>query len=171
MSSLKKIKTNESPYQRFSGERKLNILLVDDNRGDEILVRVALKETDLGTNLETVQNGADAMACLRHELKYIDSARPDVVILDLHLTGQTGQELLCEIRAEAALANIPILMWTSLESNIQKAACDESNVTAYIVKPWDLETYLSIIKATERYWLALVSSSNRESFLRSLLRA
>jgi two-component system, chemotaxis family, response regulator Rcp1 len=142
-------------------ERALNILLVDDNRGDEALIRLALKETDLGTRLEIAKTGKQAMSSLRKEGKYIHSVRPDVIILDLHLDGYNGQEVLRLIRDDLNLTTIPTLVFTSSDSPIQKAACLRLNADAYLVKPWDVEAYMTIIKDTERYWTSLLRDPSR----------
>jgi chemotaxis family two-component system response regulator Rcp1 len=139
--------------------RDLNILLVDDNRGDEVLVKATLKETNLGTRLETVHNGQEAMSCLRKKGKYGGSPRPDIILLDLYMNGQNGYDFLRQIRDEGEFGMIPILMFTSSDSKIQKDACSRFNVSTYIVKSWDLEIYMSVIKAAESYWITLLPSS------------
>jgi CheY-like chemotaxis protein len=139
-------------------DRNLNLLLVDDNRGDEILIREALKESNLGTTLKAVKSGQEAISFLRREAGPSEFIRPDVVILDLYLNGQSGHDVLQLIRQEGQFKNIPVLMFTSLDCQRQRDVCAAN---AYIVKYWDIEKYMSVVRAVERYWINLLMLSPR----------
>src|SRR5215831_8730560 len=61
------------------GRSPVEILLVEDNPGDERLTREALREGKVYHNLHWVKDGVEAMAFLKREGKYRDVPRPDIV--------------------------------------------------------------------------------------------
>ncbi len=71
----------------------IDILLVEDNPGDERLTREALKEGKVYSNLHWVQDGVEALEFLRRKGKYSGSPRPDIILLDLNLPKKDGREV------------------------------------------------------------------------------
>src|SRR2546422_2728008 len=70
------------------GSRPVEILLVEDNPGDERLTREALKEGKVYSNLHWVKDGVEAMQFLRREGKFSGAVRPDIILLDLNQIGR-----------------------------------------------------------------------------------
>src|SRR3989442_3735609 len=66
------------------GSRPVEILLVEDNPGDERLTREALKQGKGYSNMHWVKDGAEAMQFLRREGRFADPLRPDIILLDHH---------------------------------------------------------------------------------------
>ena len=92
--------------------RPVEILLVEDNPGDERLTREALKEGKVYSNLHTVKDGVEAMEFLRREGKYQSVPRPDIILLDLNLPKKDGREVLHDIKNDDALKRIPVVVLT-----------------------------------------------------------
>jgi chemotaxis family two-component system response regulator Rcp1 len=134
---------------------------------DKVIIELTLRETNLGTYLETVDTGEQAMACLRKQGKFETSPRPDLIILDVYLNGQSGLELLSKIRAEKEFLTIPVVMFTACDSEAKKNAASSLNVSAFLSKPWDVDRYMSILKATESYWSILKNSTDQEPLRRA----
>jgi len=125
----------------------IQILLVEDNPGDVRLSSEALKESDLPHCLNVVINGDQAMTFLRQEADYLHAPRPDVIMLDLNLPGKNGLEVLQEIQSDQALNDIPIIILTSSDSDLDVLIAYKKHASAYLVKPSSLKHYDAVIDA------------------------
>lgn len=132
------------------------ILLVEDNPGDVRLVREALKDSHLGSQLQSVVDGHEALALLRKQGRYSNARRPDLILLDLNLPRKDGREILAELKADPHLRRIPVVVVTSstAEDDIVKSYNHHAN--CYITKPLDLEQFIDVVKAIEHFWIACV---------------
>ena len=74
------------------GSRPVEILLVEDNPGDERLTREALKEGKVYSNLHWAKDGVEAMEFLRRTGRFADAIRPDIILLDLNLPKKQGEQ-------------------------------------------------------------------------------
>ncbi len=134
-------------------ERKLNILLVEDNFGDELLIKEALKSSNCGSHLSVVRDGICALSYLRREGGHSHSSRPDIIFLDVNIPKKSGIEVLAEIKSDQSLNSIRVLMLTTSDSYRDKARCLDLKADAYIRKPVDLEDFLKVIKTTENHYI------------------
>ncbi len=134
----------------------IEILLVEDNPGDVRLTREAMKEAKIQNNLNVVEDGVEAMSFLRQERKYKDSPRPDLILLDLNLPRKNGREVLAEIKEDADLRFIPVVILTtsSAEEDIVRSYNHHAN--CYITKPVDLEQFINVVKSIQDFWLNIV---------------
>ena len=85
-----------------TGRSDFKILLVEDSPGDVRLTREAFKEAKVHINLHVASDGTEAMAFLKREGKHANSARPDLILLDLNLPKKDGREVLEEIKQSPA---------------------------------------------------------------------
>lgn len=134
----------------------LKILLVEDNPGDVRLVQEALKEGKLAVQFASVPDGVQAMAYLRRENSYRDAARPDLVLLDLNLPRKDGREVLAEMKADAELKRIPVVILTSSKSEEDIVKTYDLHANCYISKPLDFEKFITVVKAIEDFWMTIV---------------
>jgi two-component system, chemotaxis family, response regulator Rcp1 len=72
------------------GQKSVEILIVEDNQADVFLTYTALRDAQVTNKISVVTNGEEALAYLRHEGKYGDAARPDIIFLDLNLPRMNG---------------------------------------------------------------------------------
>jgi CheY-like chemotaxis protein len=148
------MKTNE--YQLHP----IEILLVEDNRGDSRLAQEALKESKFKNNLYIAEDGVEAMNFLRKTGKYSKMPRPDLVILDLNLPKKDGREVLAEIKNDVNLKRIPVVILTisKAEEDILKSYNLHAN--CYVTKPLDLDQFMKVVKSIEDFWLTIVKLPN-----------
>jgi chemotaxis family two-component system response regulator Rcp1 len=134
----------------------VEILLVEDNPGDARLTRDVFLEGKIRNHLNMVDDGVKAMAYLRGMGEYKNSKRPDVVLLDLNLPKKDGREVLAEIKADAKLKHIPVIILTGshAEEDILKAY--NLNVDCYITKPVDLDKFIKALRNIDDFWLSIV---------------
>jgi CheY-like chemotaxis protein len=134
----------------------VQILLVEDSPGDIRLTREVLRDAKIANELHIVGDGEQAMAFLRCEGEYADVRRPDLILLDLNLPRKDGREVLAELKDDAELHLIPVIVLTTsaaeqdvLRSYDLKAAC-------YITKPIDLDEFIAVVRSIESFWLSIV---------------
>ena len=113
-------------------DKSIRILVVDDFSTMRRIVKNLL--IDLGfTNLAEADDGSTALI----ELK---NAPFDMVVTDWNMPGVTGIELLKAIRADPALAKIPVLMVTAEAKREQIIEAAQAGVNGYIIKPFTAAT-------------------------------
>ena len=134
----------------------IEILLVEDNPGDVRLTREALRDGKVRNNLHVVEDGVEAMAFLRREGKYVDMPRPDIVFLDLNLPRKNGREVLAEVKSDALLTHIPVVVLTTSADEHDVLKAYEYHANCFITKPVDLEQFLHVVRSIEEFWFTIV---------------
>jgi CheY-like chemotaxis protein len=142
--------------QRSKTGRPVQILLVEDNPGDVGLTLEALKEATLPNKLTVVKNGADALSLLRRQGQYAGAARPDLILLDLNLPKKDGRKVLAEIKGDDSLKRIPVVILTTSEDEQDVLESYNLHANCYIVKPLDLDRFITVVKSIEDFWLRIV---------------
>ena len=132
--------------------RRAIILLVEDNLGDARLVREALHEAGAAAALHHVPDGNEALAFLRRQGAHEAAPRPDLILLDLNLPRKSGREVLAEIKTDATLRRIPVVVLTSSQSDDDILSVYNLHANCYVPKPADLERFLTVIRSIEHFW-------------------
>lgn len=134
--------------------RPVNILLIEDNPGDVRLTQEAFKEGKLAVNLSVVMDGVEAINYLHKRNRHRNATLPDLILLDLNLPKKDGREVLAEVKTDANLKRIPVVVLTT--SNAEQDILKTYNLHAncYINKPVDFEKFFDVIQKIEEFWLA-----------------
>ena len=74
--------------------KPVEILLVEDNKGDIGLIEEVFEEAKIRNNLHVAEDGKEAILFLHGEGKFSGSPRPDIILLDLNLPKKDGREVL-----------------------------------------------------------------------------
>jgi chemotaxis family two-component system response regulator Rcp1 len=133
--------------------QRRTILLVEDNAADAELVTDVLDQSTWEPALLTARSGREALARLRDPAS---GPRPDLLLLDLNLPGLSGLETLAELKADAALCRIPVIVLTTSKSQDDVNRCYELGAAAILNKPLRLRDHREMIGAFERFWLGHV---------------
>ena len=133
-----------------------NVLLVEDNPGDARLTMEALSEGKIKINLTHVEDGVQAMAALKQEGEFVSTPRPDLILLDLNLPLKDGREVLGELRAIPELANIPVVVLTTSQSEEDIARSYDLKANCYVTKPVDFDDFVRVIKSIDEFWFSIV---------------
>ena len=136
--------------------RPIEILLAEDNPGDVRLTKEALKDSKVRNNVKMVGNGVEALALLRKEGKYADAPRPDLILLDLNMPLKDGRQVLAEIKADADLKRIPVVILTTSQDEHDIIKAYNLSANCYITKPVDLDQFVNVVKSIEDFWLTVV---------------
>lgn len=134
----------------------IEILLVEDNPGDSDLIIEFLDEARVTNHVSVVRDGEEAMDFLRRRGRFADAARPDLILLDLNLPRKDGREVLAEIRADPLLESIPVVVLTSSSAETDIAKSYSLKANCYIIKPVDLNQFVSVVRSIENFWLTVV---------------
>jgi two-component system, chemotaxis family, response regulator Rcp1 len=137
--------------------RPVEVLLVEDNPGDVRLTQEALKEGRVMVNLTVAADGVEAMEILNRKGPYKEKPRPDLILLDLNLPKKNGREVLLEIKADAELRRIPVIVMTTSKAEQDIHRAYNLNANCYITKPVDLDEFLHVVRSIEDFWLTIVT--------------
>ncbi len=137
--------------------RPIEILLVEDNPGDVDLVREGLADGKIRNNLYTAGDGVEAMAFLRQEGEYAGMALPDLILLDLNLPRKDGREVLAEIKADEGLKNIPVIVLTSSQYDIDVVSSYRLNANCFVSKPVRFGEFVKVVHSIEEFWFSIVT--------------
>ena len=142
--------------------RAVELLLVEDNPGDVRLTIEALKEGRVINHLTVAKDGEEAIAFLRRQGPYANAARPDLIMLDLNLPRKGGLEVLAEIKEDADLKLIPVVVLTTSQAEQDVLRTYQLHANCYIVKPVDLNQFMAVVQAIKSFWLAVVMLPPRD---------
>ncbi len=104
------------------------ILIVDDEMLNRILLSTSLQES--GYTVETAEDGQQALEMLRAQ-------RFDAVLLDLIMPRMDGYQVLAEMKRDAVLRRIPVMVISSMDDMDSVVRCIEMGATDYLAKPFD----------------------------------
>jgi CheY-like chemotaxis protein len=143
--------------------RPIEILLVEDNPADVRMTVEILKETKVRNTLTVAGDGNEAMDLLHRIGKYVQAARPDLILLDLDLPKKDGKQVLAEIKADPALKRIPVVILTSSKAEEDIVKSYNLYANCYVTKPVDLEQFVKVVKSIEDFWLMIVRLPQRKT--------
>jgi chemotaxis family two-component system response regulator Rcp1 len=153
----------------YTANRPMEILLVEDSRSDAELAMQALRDGQVKCRITHVTNGNDAVQFLLKQGHHSSAARPDLVLLDLNLPGFDGRGVLRTIATDFVLRTIPVVVMTASTQHEDRIRSEALNVAGYMVKPVDVDKFLSLVRQLVDYWdsdviLPLASMSHTDSY-------
>ena len=130
------------------------ILLAEDNPEDVELTLAALEDIHLANEVVVVGDGAEALDYLKRAGKFAlrGGGNPAVVLLDLKMPKIDGLQVLREVKADAALKNIPVVIMTSSREESDLVESYKLGVNAYVVKPVDFGQFAESVKRVGLFW-------------------
>ena len=109
----------------FARPRRKRLLLVEDNAGERMSVAELLRGG--GIDISEVGTGSDAIEAMRRE-------SPDCVVLDLRLPDMSGFDVLERMRADSALSDVPVVVFTGRELSPEEEARLHTMARSVVVK-------------------------------------
>lgn len=140
----------------MANDKKIKLLLVEDNPGDVRLTQEALKESGANVDLSVVVDGEEALDFLFKRNKFENVERPDIVLLDLNLPKKNGLEVLEEIKENENLRTIPVLILTTSDAEHDILKGYNLHVNCFIIKPVDFDEFINVIGCIEQFWFNVV---------------
>lgn len=117
---------------------KATILVVDDEPSILDVLTYNLEKAHYG--VKTARDGEEALVRARE-------SKPDLIVLDLMLPGLDGFEVCRELRKEG---DVPIIMLTAREEEIDRVLGLELGADDYVVKPFSVRELMARIKSVLR---------------------
>ncbi len=145
--------------------KPITILLADDDADDRMLATEALQESRLANDLHIVEDGEQLLDYLYRRGAYQDqeAPRPGLILLDLNMPRKDGREALREIKADANLRSIPIVVLTTSKAEEDIYRTYDLGVNSFITKPVTFEGLVQVMKVLGRYWFEIVELPGRKS--------
>ena len=130
------------------------ILMVEDDARDVELSLTALEQYNLANEVVVVGDGEEALDYLYQRGKFMarPSGNPAVLLLDLKLPKVDGLEVLQQIKTDAQLKMIPVVVLTSSREERDMVASYQLGVNAYVVKPVDFHEFVNAVKELGIFW-------------------
>jgi CheY-like chemotaxis protein len=116
----------------------LRIMLVEDSAADVFMIKESLNEAGLQYEAIVLGDGEDALIKLR------DSAKPDLIVIDLNLPKIDGYEVVENVRRTPELADIPVVVLSSSSLPHDRQRAEGLGRTRYISKPITLDEFMAI---------------------------
>jgi DNA-binding response OmpR family regulator len=133
------------------------ILMVEDDPKDVELTLTALEDYNLANEVVVARDGEQALDYLycRGEYKMRSGDNPAVMLLDLKLPKVDGLEVLKQIKSDAKLNLIPVVVLTSSKEEKDMVTSYKLGVNAYVVKPVDFHEFVNAIKELGVFWAVI----------------
>jgi len=130
------------------------ILLVEDDPKDVELTMTALEDYKLANEVVVAHDGEEALDYLFRRGNFANRStdNPAVLLLDLKLPKVDGLEVLEQIKADAKLKLIPVVVLTSSHEERDMVTSYKLGVNAYVVKPVDFHEFVNAVKELGVFW-------------------
>ena len=131
-----------------------SLLLVEDNIYDAELIMTGLEENNLANKLIHVRDGEEALDYLYCRGKFAGrmDGNPAVVLLDLNLPKVNGLEVLRQMKTDAGIKLIPVVILTSSREDKDVIEGYALGTNGYVVKPIDFHEFVDTIKQLGAFW-------------------
>ena len=141
------------------GTRAITIVVADDDADDRMLIEDAFEENRFSNRLDFVEDGEELMAYLRREgrfAEFSDMPLPGLILLDLNMPKKDGREVLAELKADATLKHLPVVVLTTSRAEEDVIRTYDLGVSSFIVKPVTFEGLVEVVRALTNYWMEIV---------------
>lgn len=130
----------------------LHILLVDDDEVDVMNVQRAFRKNNIVNPLYIAHNGLEALHLLRGTSGEKIPSERRLVLLDLNMPKMNGLEFLREVRNDAALHALSVIVLTTSDDERDKVEAYNLNVAGYILKPVTFGAFVEAMATLNKYW-------------------
>jgi CheY-like chemotaxis protein len=149
--------------RRVNRVAPLTILLVEDDPADQKLLKASMRNQKIANDLHIADSAEEALIFLNSCGENGDeSAKPELILLDLNMPGIGGKEFLKQVKASEGLKHIPVVILTT--SNSEKDIIDSYRLQAagYVHKPVSLDEFKQVMGEIEDYWFVMCKLPPKE---------
>jgi CheY-like chemotaxis protein len=136
------------------------VLMADDDADDRLMAQEAFEEAHLVNPLYFVENGEELLDYLYHRGRYTAAEaapEPGLILLDLNMPKKDGRQALQEIKADATLRHIPIVVLTTSKAEEDILRTYDLGVSSFITKPVTFDGLVDLVKGLMHYWFEIVT--------------
>ncbi|MCX4487008.1 MULTISPECIES: response regulator [Streptomyces] len=139
----------------------IEVLLVEDDPGDELMTREAFEDNKIRNTLHVVRDGQEALDFLYRRGQYTEAPRPDLVLLDLNLPKYDGRQVLEQIKGDPELSLIPVVVLTTSSAEEDILRSYKLHANAYVTKPVDLDQFIAAVRQIDEFFVTVVRLPGR----------
>jgi CheY-like chemotaxis protein len=135
------------------------VLMAEDDSDDRLLIKDAMAECRWDGDLRFVEDGEELLDYLSHRGRYsppADAPWPGLILLDLNMPRKDGREALREIKADAELRRIPVVVLTTSKAGTDIGRVYDLGANSFITKPIQFEALVNVMRALGQYWFNTV---------------
>lgn len=141
--------------------RPIDVLLVEDDPGDELMTREAFEDNKIGNTLHVVRDGEEALDFLYRRGQYENAPRPDLILLDLNLPKYDGRQVLKQVKSDSDLTDIPVVVLTTSAAEEDILRSYKLHANAYVTKPVDLDQFIRAVRQIDEFFVQVVRLPRR----------
>jgi CheY-like chemotaxis protein len=131
--------------------RAPQILVIEDNRGDFILLERAFSRLNLHVDFIVAGTGEMALTTLDQ-----GQILPDLILLDLNLPSMHGHDILKRVKEDARIRHIPVLIFTSSTEDMDVYRSYDNHANGHMAKPSDMAGYEIIAECINTCWFGVM---------------
>ncbi|MFC8536492.1 response regulator [Streptomyces sp. NPDC057249] len=139
----------------------IEVLLVEDDPGDELMTREAFEDNKIRNTLHVVRDGEEALDFLYRRGAHAEAPRPDLILLDLNLPKYDGRQVLEQIKQDPELALIPVVVLTTSSAEEDILRSYKLHANAYVTKPVDLDQFIAAVRQIDDFFVTVVRLPGR----------
>ncbi|MFG3246631.1 response regulator [Streptomyces sp. NPDC048187] len=141
----------------------IDVLLVEDDPGDELMTREAFEDNKIGNTLHVVRDGEEALDFLYRRGRHSEAPRPDLILLDLNLPKYDGRQVLEKIKSDDDLSDIPVVVLTTSSAEEDILRSYRLHANAYVTKPVDLDQFIAAVRQIDDFFVQVVRLPRRRA--------
>jgi CheY-like chemotaxis protein len=133
------------------------ILLAEDSDNDVELTLAALAGHRVANEIVVVRDGVEALDYLYRRGQFANRPpeNPALILLDLKMPRVDGLQVLREVKSDASLRSIPVVMLTSSREEQDVVQTYDLGVNAYVVKPVEFRDFMDAVKVLGQFWAVI----------------
>lgn len=127
----------------------VTILVVEDDAAHAKLIERNLRRAGISNTIQVIDNGQEALDYLSGRGNYASrghTTAPLLILLDINMPGINGHEVLEEIKGDAALRVIPVIMLTSSDDPREVQRCYDMGCNAFVTKPVEPSAFSQTVR-------------------------
>lgn len=144
-------------------QRVIDILMADDDKDDQLLIRDALADSLVLSNLRIVNDGVELIDYLRGVNESTAGNQPDLILLDLNMPRMDGREALATIKADPLMRRIPVIILTTSKTEEDMVKSYDLGAASYLSKPVTYVGLVELMTELGRYWSEYVELPGKKN--------
>lgn len=137
--------------QYSQSSKKTSILIIDDDADDTLSLTSAINTVIPGASIKTFSNSSDATDFLYKEEQSEPAA--DLIFLDLNMNKLDGRAVLCLIKVDKKLSDIPVIVLSSSSDPFEKKELLNLGASEFFTKPTRDKNLVELIESIKNKWL------------------
>ena len=133
------------------------VLVVEDHTEHVQVIEQVLTKGAVDCDLVSTTTVKQANDFLHKRDRYTQAHRPDLILMNMHLSDGQAAALLRDIKTDTALRRIPTILLTPLADSAEIFQGYRLQGNCYVLKPQNLSQLNQVITAIESFWLNIVT--------------